>query len=218
VTEEIIPLSPEKRKEIPLMERFERIWQFFSGKRGGFRSAEEEKIFYERGRKMIERLENSEVIYSSSYTIEGFPKLKLFENRDDIILVGNIDWIQVLPNGSLHIIDFKTGKNEEDENSLQLPIYFLLAKQNLAGKIEKMSYWYLEKDEKPVEMTLKPQEFYLSILKGKASEIERAIVREELICKSSFDNCKCKKYEKVISKEAEFVGFDRKMGREIYFV
>jgi RecB family exonuclease len=135
------------------------------------------------------------------------------------MLVGSIDWIQVLPNGGLHVIDFKTGKNEEDEHSLQLPIYFLLGTSNLQGNIEKVSYWYLEKDDGPVEMTLKSPEFYLSLLREKAQEIKKAIDNGKLICRAQSGRCqKCEKYEKIISKEAEFVGFDRKMKREIYYI
>ena len=45
---------------------------------------------------------------------------------------------------SVNIIDFKTSKNEENESSLQLPIYHLLVHNCQHRKVSKASYWYLE--------------------------------------------------------------------------
>ena len=217
--DEIYNLEPEKRKDIPLLDRFERIWQFFSGKRGGFSPLQEEKIFYTRGRKMIEKLENSQIIQNPSYTIGGdLPKVRLFPDKD-IVLVGGIDWVEILPKGSLHIIDFKTGKSEEEKSSLQLPIYLVLGNYNFKKPVEKTSYWYLEKDGHPVLKKLNTPQFYIPIIQEKALEIKKAIDGEELRCKHPSGKCfKCEKYEKVILNQAECVGFDRKMNRELYFV
>jgi ATP-dependent helicase/DNAse subunit B len=57
---------------------------------------------------------------------EDLPHYWLSED-DGIILCGKIDWLQYLPDtDSVHIVDFKTSKNKEKANSLQLPIYLLL--------------------------------------------------------------------------------------------
>ena len=48
-------------------------------------------------------------------------------DTDNIILCGKVDWIEYLDEvDGLRVIDFKTGRNEEKEESLQLPIYQLL--------------------------------------------------------------------------------------------
>ena len=63
---------------------------------------------------------------------------------ENIILNGLIDWIEYLPaTDSLHIVDFKTGKREEQEASLQLPIYLLLCNALQKRAVTKASYWYL---------------------------------------------------------------------------
>lgn len=219
VTEEISILEPKKRRAISLLSRFDRIWQFFSGKRGGFQSAQEERNFYERGKKMIEKLEASDIMYGPSYsTGERLPRLRLFPDKD-ILLVGSFDWIEVLEQGGFHIIDFKTGKKEEKEDSLQLPIYLVLGVYTLKNPIEKMSYWYLEKDEGPVTKKLAAPESYLPILQEKAIKIKKAVEEGNLVCTAPKGMCaKCEKYERVLSGDAEYVGFDRKMNREIYAV
>ena len=55
----------------------------------------------------------------------------------------------------MRIIDFKTGRNDEDEDSFQLPIYYLLLtnlqKENGKNKIyniKEAAYWYLDYENK----------------------------------------------------------------------
>lgn len=219
VTEEIAVLPPDKRKIIPLKARFDRIWDFFGGRKGGFENLVREKEFYSRGLKMIEKLQNAEFLFRECYQPkEDFPKVKLFSDRN-IVLVGNFDWVEVLPEGKLHIIDFKTGKKEEDKDSLQLPIYLILGTYNLERPIAKTSYWYLEINDSPTEIKLEPPQFYVTILQQKALKIQKAIEENALTCVASPGQCKlCEPYEKIVAGQAEYVGLDRKMRREIYFV
>lgn len=219
VTEELAVLPVEKRKEVQLRHRFERIWDFFSGKRGGFSDSSQENQFYKRGMEMIERLEASEILYTPSYSFgPNFPKVRLFKDLD-IILVGNIDWVEILAQGTLHIIDFKTGQTKEDDDSLQLPIYLILGTYNFEKPVEKTSYWYLGQDEVPTEKKLNPSQFYIPIIQQKAIEIKKAIDENLLVCNSPEGSCRhCQPYEKILLNQAEYVGFDRKMNREIYFV
>ncbi len=64
--------------------------------------------------------------------------------EDNLILCGSIDWIEYLEDiDKLRIIDFKTSRNDEKNNSLQLPIYYLLItnlqKLNQKNKIYDIS-------------------------------------------------------------------------------
>jgi hypothetical protein len=84
---------------------------------------------------------------------EDLPHYWLSET-DNIILCGKIDWLEYLKDSdSVNIIDFKTSKNEENESSLQLPIYHLLVHNCQHRQVSKASYWYLETG-KIVEKTL----------------------------------------------------------------
>ena len=219
VTEEISLLPPEKRKDVPLKARFERIWNAFSGKKGGFVTQAEEEEFRQRGLQMIERLERSDILYSPCYPIgDKLPKVQLFKDKN-IVLVGNVDWVEILPDNSIHIIDFKTGKMEEDEDSLQLPIYLILGAYNFPDPIKKISYWYLDREEVPIEKEVKPYRDYIPLIQEKALKIAEALYNNRLECISAPQLCEdCKLYEKIIAGEAEYVGLDRKMNREIYYV
>ncbi|RLG10690.1 hypothetical protein DRN73_07190 [Candidatus Pacearchaeota archaeon] len=217
--EEVNILPKEQRLNISLIERFERIWKEYQGKKGGFATQDQEEEFKERGRKMLKRIEqNPRIIKSSSYQFrERLPKVKLFKDKD-IILTGAVDWIEILPSGGLHIIDFKTGRNKEN-NSLQLPIYLILANYNLNKPVEKVSYWYLENDDAPISIDLNPIQYYIPIIREKALEIEKAIKEKRFFCKSGYRNCfKCREYETIISGQAEYVGYDEKMRKDLYFI
>ena len=53
----------------------------------------------------------------------------MFSPEENIILCGKIDWLKYNEDtDSVCIIDFKTGKHDENGESLQLPIYQLLLK------------------------------------------------------------------------------------------
>jgi CRISPR/Cas system-associated exonuclease Cas4 (RecB family) len=138
------------RMERDLLATFEEAWAKVSGKKGGFVSEDQEKEFKDRGIEML-----TTVISNPRFLVNKCIKLKrdtmpcnffLSEERN-IILNGLVDWIEYIPeDDSLHIIDFKTGKNEEKEGSLQLPIYLLLCDALQKRNVTKASYWYLDND------------------------------------------------------------------------
>lgn len=157
VLEGLAEYPANERMNRDLLKQYEEEWTKVTGKKGGFTSDDEEKEFKERGRVMLEN-----VTKDPRFLINKTIKLKrdtmpcnFYLSEDhNIILNGLVDWIEYLPEtDSLHIIDFKTGKNEEKDGSLQLPIYLLLCNALQKRKVTKASYWYLETD-KMVEATI----------------------------------------------------------------
>ena len=220
VIERMQVIDPEKRFAVSLEEQFKQLWGTYGGKRGGFTDLAQEELFEERGKKMLQRVErNAEVLKGPTCQFgSSFPKVRLFKEKD-IILVGNIDWIEVLQDGKLHIIDFKTGKKEEAAESLQLPIYLILATYNLPEPIARTSYWYLERDDVPVQVSLKPFKEYVPVIRQKALRMEDAIAKDQFSCQSGYKNCfHCRQYGAVVSGNAEHVGYDEKMKKDLYFV
>jgi RecB family exonuclease len=157
VLEGLAEYPANERLNRDLLKQYDEEWSKVTGKKGGFTSNEEEQEFKERGRVMLEN-----VTKDPRFLVNKTIKLKrdtmpcnFYLNEDhNIILNGLVDWIEYLPEtDSLHIIDFKTGKHEEKDGSLQLPIYLLLCNALQKRKVTKASYWYLESD-KMVEATL----------------------------------------------------------------
>lgn len=156
VIESLSKIPKEDRLKISLLKKLDTEWLKVSGKKGGFRSNEEENEYKEQGRIMLERVTlNPGPIKNPAIKInQELPHYYLSE-EDNIILCGKIDWLEFVPSDdSVHIIDFKTGKNEEKEDSLQLPIYALLVTNTQKRKISKASYWYLRTNDIPTEVPL----------------------------------------------------------------
>lgn len=190
VIEELKEIKSDKRKieiENNLLNNFEKEWIKYKGHRGGFKNNQEEKEFKLRGENMLKKIiDNPRELLNKIIPIKYFYAGDLIPNyyispEDNLILCGSIDWIEYLEEtDKLRIIDFKTGRNDEKDDSLQLPIYCLLImnlqKENGKDKvynISEVAYWYLDQDNKKAGN--KHQEFQIiKIDESKIIEIEKA--------------------------------------------
>ncbi len=211
VLESLSFLPSDSRFTESLLSKYDVVWQKVSGKLGGFTDEIEEKYVKERGVKMLQRvMDYPGPILSKAIKIRKddpnyLPNFYLSE-EENIILCGKIDWLEYMPDdGSVHIIDFKTGKNEEKEDSLQLPIYLLLVNNCQKMKVTKASYWYLDRNNKPMEVELPPLEVVYSRVLEAARKVKEARLKKEYPCPKN--GCfACKPFEAILKGEAEFVG------------
>jgi len=219
VIESLATIPTDRRFEQPLHEKFKKAWQKVEGIKGGFRDKQTEEKFKERGRKMIEMVNNNPgPLRRKSIMLDmDLPYYWISEN-DNIILCGKIDWLEYLPDtNSVNIIDFKTGKEDnEDPNSLQLPIYHLLVKNCQSRKVNKAYYWYIENGEEMKEKELpdikESEEKVLQI----ARKMKLARQLESFKCPNGDEGCnECLQYEKILNGKAEFVYTDNN-NRDIY--
>lgn len=220
VIESLSIIPSEKRFDEPLNKKLAETWEKVSGKRGGFKSREEESEYRERAEQMIRRITNKPgPILKPAIKIRadgGLPYYWLNE-KENIILCGKIDWLEYLKESDgVHIIDFKTGKWEESEESMQLPIYYLLASNTQKRKVEKLSYWYIDKSEKPVEMKLPDiNDAYEAVMKV-AMRIKLARQLEHFKCPQG--GCRyCLPMERVAQGKGEKVG-ESEFGQEIHIL
>lgn len=202
----------EDRLKRDLLQDFENAWSKVTGIRGGFKTSEEEKEFKDRGLAMIHN-----VIKDSRFLGNKIIKLKretmnpnfLIDEDKNIILNGLVDWIEYLPEtDSLHIVDFKTGKKEESDSSLQLPIYLLLCNALQKRPVTKASYWYLESD-KIVEKQLPDLKQAERDVLEVARKVADARSKNEFKCPGGEAGCfNCLPYEKILKKDPayKFVG------------
>lgn len=210
-------LPKDERFKTPLMHKFENAWGKISGKKGGFKSTAEEEEYKERGKKMILRvLESPGILLNKTVRIKprsekdrlsnfDLPYYKISE-EDNITLCGKIDWLEYLEeDNSVHIVDFKTGKNEEDKASLQLPIYYLLAKNCQSFNVSCASYWYINRDTEPTKVDLPDQEEAKEKILEVATRIKLA--RQLQLFNCPRNGCfSCLPYEAVLRGNGECVG------------
>lgn len=194
--------------------QFRNLWLKYRGKRGGFRSREEEGDFGRRGLSMLENFMKNAATLESNLPAYNFLRYQLDEK---IVLSGKVDFIGELADGSLHILDFKTGAKEE-EDSTQLHTYAIMAESNFAKPVSKISFWYLDKDDLPKEAVLDPLPDKLDWLKNKALEIQQAVEKNNWVCIKGSELCfDCRNYQAIIEGKGEFQFSDAEFKKDVYF-
>lgn len=218
VVEALSEIPTKSRFDENLVGRFNQVWTKYLGKKGGFLDSNTETLYQERGHAMIRRvMEHPGPLLNLAVKInQDLPYFWLSED-ENIILSGKIDWLEYLPDeDSVHIIDFKTSKSPESDDSLQLPIYHLLVHNCQKRAVKKASYWYLEKDDAPLEKKLPDltDAFDRVIKIAKQMKLARSLER----FKCPTDGCRnCTPMEQILLGNAEFVGVSD-FGRDLYLI
>jgi ATP-dependent helicase/DNAse subunit B len=218
VIEGLSVLPAEERLKISLVKKFDTEWEKVSGKKGGFTRREQESEYVARGHEMLERVMNNPgpILNKAIKIKQELPNYWLDE-AENIILCGKIDWLEYLPKtDSVHIVDFKTGKREEDPDSLQLPIYYLLVKNTQSRKVSKASYWYLAKSDEPVEVDLPDLDESEERVLAAAKRVKLARQLEHFKCPK--DGCRwCIPLEDIVKGKGELVGTSS-YNQDIYII
>jgi ATP-dependent helicase/DNAse subunit B len=209
VIESLASLPTEERLKISLVKQLDPIWLKVTGKKGGFKTHSEEMIYRQRANQMLINLqEDPGPIGSPAIKIKSSINLPNYflSEEDNIILCGKIDWLEYKEKSdSVHIIDFKTGKNVEPEDSLQLPIYLLLATNTQSKKVSGASYWYLDRDERLVKKKLPDIKESFEKVYSVARRIKLARQINHFKCPKG--GCySCRPYERILKGEGEKVG------------
>lgn len=221
--EPLANVPAEKRMDQPIIDKFEENWMSVSGEKGGFSDADQEIKIKARGREMIERvIANPGPIVRKAVRIpkspSGMPPNFLLSEEENIILCGSIDWLEYLEDSAgVHIIDFKTGKNSEQEDSLQLPIYLLLATNLQSRPVERASYWYLNQSSGLEEKNLLSYDDARSRVTEKAIKLKEARESSSLECPRGGKCFACAPFEAILEGEAKYVGVSS-MNKDTYVI
>jgi hypothetical protein len=204
-----------ERMNRDLRAQFEEEWEKVTGKKGGFTSEVQEEEFKMRGKDMINTaIKDPRFLVNKRIKLpqSNMPCNFYLSEEDNIILNGLIDWIEYLPDDTLHMIDFKTGMHEEKESSLQLPIYLLLCNALQKRKVTKASYWYLQTD-KMIEKELPDLETARRDVYAVALKVKEARDKKEFSCPQGEEGCMhCRVYEDILKLKSgddsgmEYVG------------
>ncbi len=217
-------LPLEQRMQRDLIQDFEAEWLKIAGKTGGFKDLEEESVAKERGLAMIHRVIAAPGPIARKTVrlkagVNDMPPNFYLSEEDNIILCGLIDWLEYIPeDDSIKVIDFKTGKHDENEDSLQLPIYLLLLNELQKRPVSGAAYWYLDREDGYVEKSLpsasEAKEEVLSV----ARKVKAAREKGEYDCPRGIEGCfSCRPFEAILKGEAEYLGVGG-FGQDIYFL
>lgn len=217
VIESLSVLPTDKRFETPLVKKLDEVWEKISGEKGGFTTPDVEARYKRKAEEMLRRVtKNPGPLTRLAVKIQMELPYYWLSEEDEIILCGKIDWLEYMKDtDSVHIIDFKTSKTDEDESSLQLPIYYLLTKNCQSREVEGASYWYISRKDQPDKQKLPDLEKAHKLILKIAKKIKLARQLESFNCPKG-DGCRaCKEYEKILKGDAKLVGEDE-MGRDLY--
>jgi DNA helicase-2/ATP-dependent DNA helicase PcrA len=139
---------PLKIEDLITAKRLATLYQEF-WQPDGYKDKEERAAYLEKGRLALNRFltdyQNnppSEIIF--------LEKKFSFKIGSDVIK-GTMDRVDRLADGSLEIIDYKTGKSKtklEFKDKRQLILYKIFLEEFLGEKVSQLSYYYLESGEK----------------------------------------------------------------------
>ena len=219
VLEQLSSLSVDKRFRESLIQKFDVVWEKVSGKKGGFVSQEQERKYKMRGQEMLRTvMSHPGPLQNLAVKIQQDLPYYWLSEEENIILCGKIDWLEYLKDtDSVHIIDFKTGRSREEDDSLQLPIYHLLVHNCQHRKVDRVSYWYLEEGPALTQRELPGLEESEQKVMEIAKKIKLARQLEAFKCSQGNGCHACTPYERVLEGGAEFVGRGE-YGEDIYMV
>jgi len=135
-------LVPQIRSKERLFDQFELHWGLVKNKEGGFKDIQDEQNFKIRGRRMLENFFEKEDTKTVPYKLSPI-RTKYFPLTKNTMLGGKIDRVDLQADGTLHIIDYKTGKEDRDDPH-QLSIYDFLVRSWLKKDVSTLSYLHLE--------------------------------------------------------------------------
>lgn len=220
VVESLSVLGIEQRFREPLWKKFELAWKKISGKKGGFLDIETENHYKEQGLKMLTMIEeNPGPLRNLAVKIKSDLPSYWLSEEDNIMLCGKIDWLEYLKDeDKIHIIDFKTGKKKEEADSLQLPIYYLLAKNCQNRVVSKASYWYLQQSKNLEELALPDEKESREKLLKIAKQMKLARQLNRFKCPEGEGGCRvCRPYLAVVAGKGEQVGIND-FKQDVYIV
>lgn len=213
----VLPVS--ERLNRSLLDEFDRVWLRVSGEKGGFSNSEEELAYKTRGKNMLSRVMKHPGPLGRKATKirEPLPNFLLSE-EDNIILCGKIDWLEYEEKiDSIYVLDFKTGKMDERPDSLQLPIYYLLAKRTQKRPVVGVRYWYIDRDDSPIDMPLPDENEGRKRVLEVAKMIALARKLERFVCNSKDGCTACRPMEAIRLGKGKFVG-ESEFHQDIYIV
>jgi len=137
-SEKLIPRKEE------MLKIYDRHWED-----DGYASKEQREEYKKKGHEML-------VNFFEKYGAEGWPQVLFLEKKfnikvGDYLFTGSVDRIDELSDGSLEIVDYKTGapKSKLDfDGKKQLILYKLAIEELLQKQVKSLSYYYLETGEK----------------------------------------------------------------------
>ncbi len=200
-TDQLDLFTDKAKNQLPKFEELKKLYEncwiddwYGDGPDGKLRKEEFRKIGYEIIKTFYSEFEKSPT--RPKYIEKSFRL-----NLDKYFFTGKIDRADQQSDGSLHIIDYKTGQNklEKKEDRQQLFIYQWAAEEYLGEKVSQLNYWFLLDNTRSEPLLGTPEE----IAELKASLLETIEQIRHAVADNSF-----KQLDAKVAHECEFEELD----------
>ena len=174
-------LKPEERTWENLEKLLRKRWR---ENRKGFADKEDEKKWGMKALQMLKMYSLKNDLKKTPAMLEDYYDMEIDE---ELKVLGRIDRIDEEKEG-YHVIDYKTGKIDEDDNSnLQLIVYAMIMAHNMKVPVYKASYLYLQTNTwKSINITEDDYEKSIAEIK---KQVEKIKAEKEFAPKKN-KNCK----------------------------
>jgi putative RecB family exonuclease len=129
-------VPPSERDEERLITVLDEKWQALA-----HRPAAAGESLRERAEAQLRLFAREEDLSVQPLALEAHFQAPLSEG---VALVGRVDRVDEEPDGSLHLIDYKTGPRPEEPDVEQLYLYAIMVGHKLSRPLRRASYYYLE--------------------------------------------------------------------------
>lgn len=165
--------------------------------REGFLNKEDEKKWGLKALQMLKLFFFKNDVKKAPVMLEDYYDLDLSEN---LKVLGRIDRVDQEDAG-LHVIDYKTGKIDEEESSdLQLNIYAMIIAGSTKLNVKKASYLYLQNNTLKTINILDPE--YQKTIATVNEQVEKIQQEKEFLPKIN-KNCKSCDFLEICPKKIE---------------
>ncbi len=137
-------IDKKKPSRKDLLDLFENNW-----KNDGYRSKKDREKYYTKGKDILNTLYND--MERDEWPNPAFIEKPFNIKMGGYIVKGAIDRIDHLEDGTVEIIDYKTGAPKDKlvfNDKRQLLLYKIAAEEALGLKVSKLSFYYLEDNSK----------------------------------------------------------------------
>jgi RecB family exonuclease len=138
VLQQFFRLPVEERTPECLLALFDQRWASLSPRYRRMPGAEELR---QRARRQLEAFATREDLRARPLLLEPYLEVAL---APDVVLFGRPDRVDEEPDGSLHVIDYKTGEPPQEVDAGQLRLYAIMVQKGLGRPVSRASFWYLE--------------------------------------------------------------------------
>lgn len=131
-------LSRERRDRKRLVAMFEERWAALSPRYLRMEGVDE---LHDRSLSALRQFAQREDLGAEPFQVEAYVQVRI---APEVMLFGRMDRIDEEPDGSLHVIDYKTGSHPGDVDASQLHLYAIMIESKLERTVSRASFWYLD--------------------------------------------------------------------------